>query len=68
MTITNDRPDFTLLIKDLAAFSIKQPQVIFQATGVYSRRLQAFLKGYGYSYIIINPLKSKKRNGSRSAP
>ena len=59
MTITNDRPGFTLLLKDLAAFS-KQPQVIFEATGVYSRRLQAFLEDYGYSYVIINPLKAKK--------
>ena len=43
MTITNDRPGFTLLLKNLAAFS-KQPQVIFEATGVYSRRLQAFFR------------------------
>ena len=45
-TITNDRSGFTLLLKDLAAFS-KQPQIIFEATGVYSRRLQAFLEDYG---------------------
>lgn len=59
MTITNDRPGFILLLKNLASFS-KQPQIIFEATGVYSRRLQAFLKDYGYSFVIINPLKAKK--------
>ena len=59
LTITNDLPGFTLLLKDLAAFS-KQPQIIFEATGVYSRRLQAFLEDYDYDYVIINPLKAKK--------
>ncbi|MCR1903593.1 IS110 family transposase, partial [Lactobacillus taiwanensis] len=59
LTITNDLPGFTLLLKDLAAFS-KQPQIIFEATGVYSRRLQAFLEDYDYDYVIINSLKAKK--------
>ncbi len=59
ITITNDRSGFALLLKDLATFS-KQPQIIFETTGVYSRRLQAFLEDYGYSFVIINPLKAKK--------
>ncbi|WP_157964255.1 IS110 family transposase, partial [Lactobacillus rodentium] len=58
-TITNDRPGFIKLLHELAAFT-KQPQIIFEATGVYSRRLQAFLEDYGYEYVVLNPLKAKK--------
>ena len=59
LTIANNRPSFIQLLKELAAFS-KHPQIIFEATGVYSRRLQAFLEDYGYEYVILNPLKAKK--------
>lgn len=59
LTITNDRPGFIQLLKELSAFS-KHPQIIFEATGVYSRRLQAFLEDYDYDYVILNPLKAKK--------
>lgn len=57
--ITNDRPGFLQLLKELHVFTI-HPQIIFEATGVYSRRLQTFLEDYGYDYIILNPLKAKK--------
>ena len=60
LTITNDRPGFVQLLKELSAFS-KHPQIIFEATGVYSRRLQTFLEDYDYDYIILNPLKAKKK-------
>ena len=59
LTIANNRPGFIQLLKELAAFS-KHPQIIFEATVVYSRRLQAFLEDYGYEYVILNPLKAKK--------
>src|SRR5699024_1323980 len=59
LTITNNRPGFIQLLHELTAFS-KHPQIIFEATGVYSRRLQAFLEDYGYEYVILNPLKAKK--------
>ena len=59
LTIANNRPGFIQLLKELAAF-YKHPQIIFEATGVYSRRLQAFLEDYGYEYVILNPLKAKK--------
>lgn len=59
LLITNDRPGFMQLLKELKTFTVK-PQIIFEATGVYSRRLQAFLEDYGYDYVIINPLKAKK--------
>lgn len=60
LTITNDCSGFIQLLKELSAFS-KHPQIIFEATGVYSRRLQTFLEDYDYDYIILNPLKAKKQ-------
>lgn len=44
-----------------------QAEFFFEATGVYSRRLQAFLVENGYAYHMLNPLVAKKRmdNGSR---
>lgn len=59
LSITNDRPGFKLLLKELAVFR-EHPQIIFEATGVYSRRLQTFLEDYGYDYVILNPLKANK--------
>ena len=58
-TITNDRHGFLELLNDLKAFA-QHPQIIFEATGVYSRRLQTFLDDYGYEYVVLNPLKAKK--------
>ena len=39
--ISNDMLGFTQLLNDLK--QVTNPQIIFEATGVYSRRLQAFL-------------------------
>lgn len=36
------------------------PEIIFEATGVYSRRIQAFLIHQRYEFIRMNPLASKK--------
>lgn len=58
-TITNDRHGFLELLNDLKAFT-QHPQIIFEATGVYSRRLQTFLDDYGYEYVVLNPLKAKR--------
>lgn len=35
--------------------------IIFEATGVYSRRLQAFLEEDSYDYTRLNPLEAKKQ-------
>jgi len=34
--------------------------VVFEATGVYHRGLETFLKDSGISYIVVNPLQSAK--------
>lgn len=43
------------------------PEIVFESTGVYSRRLEYFLQQEGLSYHILNPLVAKNRiaTGSR---
>jgi len=56
--ISNDLIGFKQLRKELKLYH--RPQIIFEATGVYSRRLQAFLERNNYDYIRMNPLTAKK--------
>lgn len=35
-------------------------EIVFEATGVYSRRLQSFLEQHSYPYCRLNPLAAKK--------
>ena len=54
-TILNDAS----LLGDLK--TVHNPEIIFETTGVYSRRLQAFLEEYSYAYTRLNPLEAKKQ-------
>ncbi|WP_284120691.1 IS110 family transposase, partial [Streptococcus canis] len=58
-TIANDAIGFSRLLDDLKTVSC--PEIIFEATGVYSRRLQAFLEENSYTYTRLNPLEAKKQ-------
>ena len=58
-TISNDALGFARLLGDLR--TVHKPEIIFEATGVYSRRLQSFLDEHGYAYIRLNPLEAKKQ-------
>ena len=58
-TILNDAIGFNRLLGDLK--TVHNPEILFEATGVYSRRLQAFLEEYGYAYTRLNPLEAKKQ-------
>ncbi|WP_153958415.1 IS110 family transposase, partial [Streptococcus suis] len=55
-TIPNDAIGFTRLLGDLK--TVHKPEIIFEATGVYSRRFQAFLEDNGYAYTRLNPLEA----------
>ena len=57
--ISNDMVGFNQLLDDLK--QVTNPQIIFEATGVYSRRLQAFLDKHEFCYVLMNPLEAKKR-------
>nr|WP_173018634.1 IS110 family transposase [Streptococcus suis] len=58
-TMSNDALGFARLLGDLR--TVHKPEIIFEATGVYSRRLQAFLDEHGYAYTRLNPLEAKKQ-------
>ena len=58
-TMLNDAIGFNRLLNDLK--TVHNPEIIFEATGVYSRRLRVFLEEYGYAYTQLNPLEAKKQ-------
>ncbi|HEM5203645.1 TPA: IS110 family transposase, partial [Streptococcus suis] len=58
-TMSNDALGFAQLLGDLR--TVHKPEIIFEATGVYSRRLQTFLEDNGYAYTRLNPLEAKKQ-------
>lgn len=58
-TITNDSFGYQELLEHLNQYLIT-PLVVFEATGVYSLSLQAFLEDYHIKYLRLNPLKAKK--------
>ena len=62
-TILNDAIGFNRLLGDDLK-TVHSPEIIFEATGVYSRRLQAFLEEYSYAYTQLNPLEAKKQLNS----
>ncbi|TYC47892.1 IS110 family transposase [Weissella muntiaci] len=55
--ITNDLVGFEIVT---GLYNEYKPEIIFEATGVYSKRFQYFLELNNLSYICINPLKAKK--------
>ena len=58
-TMPNDIIGFSHLLEDLK--TVSNPEIIFEATDVYSRRLQAFLEENSYDYTRLNPLEAKKQ-------
>ncbi|MCI1926502.1 IS110 family transposase, partial [[Lactobacillus] timonensis] len=42
--ISNDQVGFNILLNNLKVFA-KKPEIIFEATGVYSERLESFMVG-----------------------
>lgn len=57
--ITNDSFGYQKLYDHLNDYLIT-PLVVFEATGVYSLSLQAFLEDYHIKYLKLNPLRAKK--------
>lgn len=60
--INNDLIGFGQLAADLNDFT--EPEVIFEATGVYSRRLSHFLQINSFPYVQLNPLQASKEMDS----
>ena len=57
--INNDWFGFQELLKHLQEY--REPQIVFEATGVYSQRLRRFLDDHQYRYSQLNPLAAKKQ-------
>lgn len=55
--ISLDIIGFNQLKSALDAYS--DPEVVFEATGVYSRRLERFLITNGYKFVRLNPLQAR---------
>ena len=58
-TMPNDIVGFSRLLEDLK--TVSNLVIIFESTGAYSRRLQAFLEENSYDYTRLNPLEAKKQ-------
>ena len=59
LKLTLNRPGLDDLLKLLKSFH--QPEVVFEATGIYSRTLQHFLDCNKFEYTMLNPLAAKKQ-------
>lgn len=57
--IDNNWFGFQDLLKHLQEYN--DPQIVFEATGVYSQRLRRFLDENHYRYSMLNPLAAKKQ-------
>ena len=58
--IANNATGFNQLLQDLQLFA-QAPDIVFEPTGIYSDRLQAFLNNHGYRYCKLNPLQAHQR-------
>lgn len=56
--IDNNEAGFEFLFKEIQ--QAYKPLIIFEATGIYSRRLENFLQQKNQPYSMVNPLRAKK--------
>jgi len=65
--IEHTRFAFESLHERLQAIKLQEgqaPEIVFEATGVYSKGIETFLKDYGYKYCRINPLEANLQMAS----
>ena len=59
--LNHTRIDFERLherIKEITKLDGQAPHIVFEATGVYSKSVEAFFKNHGYTYSRMNPLEA----------
>lgn len=56
--INNDNAGFELLYEEIK--HAYKPLIVFEATGIYSRRLENFLQQINQPFSMVNPLRAKK--------
>ncbi|MGG1340309.1 IS110 family transposase [Bacillus toyonensis] len=60
--IKHSKPDFKKLqekIHKLTGETGESPEIVFEATGIYSRQLERFMQNNQYTYCLLNPLEAK---------
>lgn len=65
--VLHTRPSFEQLhgtLQDLIRQDGQAPEIVFEATGVYSQGLEKFLQDHSYSYCRINPLEANLQMAS----
>lgn len=61
--ILHNRPSFEKLhntLQELKAQDGQAPEIVFEATGVYSKGLERFLQDYQYAYCCLNPIQANE--------
>lgn len=65
--LEHNRTSFLTLherLKELTMLDGQAPEIVFEATGVYSKGLEKFLRDYGYQYSRMNPLEANLQMAS----
>lgn len=65
--IDHNRPSFEQLHETLRTLTHQDgqaPEIVFEATGVYSKPLERFFQDFDYSYCRINPLEANLQMAS----
>lgn len=60
--IKHSKPEFKKLqekIHELTDKTGELPEIVFEATGIYSRQLERFMQDNQYTYCLLNPLEAK---------
>jgi len=58
--IPHNQEGFCQLLEEIIALP-KLPEIVFEATGVYSRPLEKFCQDNRLAYCLLNPLEAKKQ-------
>jgi transposase len=65
--LEHTRVDFEQLhqrIEEIAVLDGQAPEIVFEATGVYSKPVEKFLRDYGHTYCRMNPLEANLQMAS----
>jgi len=65
--ILHNRPSFEQLaiqLEQLTKQDGQAPEIVFEATGVYSKPLEKFCQDYQYRYCCLNPIQAKEETKS----
>ena len=61
--ILHDKTHFNALLQEIYALP-ERPQIVFEATGVYSIAIETFCQKNHFTYCLFNPLEAKRQLNS----